>query len=160
MFTILLSIKLLKVIYSISFTTRRKKELPLQTSLAICATFPGIELLVQSLFLPGGTSFGFIVWSCWIHRFHLSTTCRILKMKWKQKIFNMRQTPDVLSYSSTRNVWYSTFSLPQPLLKRISLTFSSNQQTNKPYLSAGESHHSIRSLSISIQTISVSCPWP
>lgn len=27
----------------------KEKELPLQTPLAICATFPGVELLVQSL---------------------------------------------------------------------------------------------------------------
>lgn len=143
------------------FHNNKEKELPLQTPLAICVTFPGAELLVQSLFLSGGTTFGFILWSCRIHHFHLSAICRILKMKWKQKkIFNMRGTPDVQSYSSTRNVWYCTFSLSQPLLKRISLTFSSNQQTNKPYLSAGESHRSIRSLSSSIQTIPVSCPWP
>lgn len=124
MFTALLSIKPLKVIYPIGFTTMTRKTSHLyEIPLALRITFRGVKLLVWSL-LSGGTTFGFILPSCRIHHFHLSAICRILKTKWKQKrIFNMRGTPDVWSYSSPRNVWYCTFSLSQPLLKRISLTF-------------------------------------
>lgn len=134
MFTALLSIKPLKVTYPVGFTTMTKKTSCLyEILLAVHITFPGVKLLVWSLLLSGGTTFGFILPSCRIHHFHLYAICRILKMKWKQnRIFNMRGTPDVWSYSSPRNVWYCTFSLSQPLLKRISLTFALTSKQISP----------------------------
>lgn len=134
MFTGLLSIKPLKVTYPVGFTTMTKKTSCLyEILLAVHITFPGVKLLVRSLLLSGGTTFGFILPSCRIHHFHLYAICRILKMKWKQnRIFNMRGTPDVWSYSSPRNVWYCTFSLSQPLLKRISLTFALTSKQISP----------------------------
>lgn len=133
MFTALLSIKPLKVIYQIGFTTTTGKPATVMKHRELCITFPGVKCLVWSLLLSGGTTFGFILPSRRIHHFHLSAICRILKMKWKQKrIFNMRGTPDVWSYSSPRNVWYCTFSLSQPLLKRISLTFSLTSKQISP----------------------------